>query len=150
MSDGPYCACLKVMYQTKSVENGATVGWWECNLCGNKFVPERLVEFQVEHRVAAAERNLAVSQSEGVRMCLALQKERDAAIAEVMVWKKEHGKIHGDWLETRKKAQQAIDERDELLKWWNDGGAPLDQMRRLERRLKHSGHPDDCAACKGE
>jgi len=139
MSDGPYCACLKVMYQTKRVENGATVGWWECNLCGNKFVPERVVESRVEYQLESI-RKFAEDARADVK----------AALDEVMVWKKEHGKIHGDWLETRKKAQQAIDERDELLKWWNDGGAPLDQMRRLERRLKHSGHPDDCAACKGE
>ena len=32
------------------------------------------------------------------------EAERDA-VAETQVWKKEHGKVHGDWLETRKKCE---------------------------------------------
>lgn len=48
MSDGPYCAHLRVSYRTELVDapglvgmTKATRGWWECDLgCGAKFLPE--------------------------------------------------------------------------------------------------------------
>ena len=44
----------------------------------------------------------------------AIAQQRDAARAEVDVWKKEHAKAHGDWLETRKKASEALAEVSRL------------------------------------
>ncbi len=45
----------------------------------------------------------------------ALRADLYAAIAETGVWKKEHAKVHGDWLETRKTASTAQSERDAAL-----------------------------------
>jgi hypothetical protein len=42
-------------------------------------------------------------------------KTREVALLrEVSVWKAEHAKAHGDWLETRKKVDAALKERDDL------------------------------------
>jgi hypothetical protein len=54
MSDGALCACLQVMYQTKSVGGGGTTGWWACKLCGNEFIPKRAAEYMVREAVRSA------------------------------------------------------------------------------------------------
>lgn len=43
------CAHSRVTYQTRrSKVDGATFGWWGCDLCGREFVEERLREFKRE------------------------------------------------------------------------------------------------------
>lgn len=41
------------------------------------------------------------------RYVLELRCDVSAAVAETDVWKREHTKVHGDWLETRKKVEAA-------------------------------------------
>lgn len=34
------CACLHVEYHTLRNLDGTTMGWWQCDLCERKFIPE--------------------------------------------------------------------------------------------------------------
>lgn len=66
MSDGPFCAHLKISWRTKqvpyegpvlkgtdmhvSIKPGmmVTQGWWDCDSCNAKFVPATAMEHETE------------------------------------------------------------------------------------------------------
>lgn len=63
---------------------------------------------QTYGRIAAEFKNAQIEDRKNMRA------DTQASLDEVVVWKKEHGKVHGDWIETRKKCSALEAERDAL------------------------------------
>jgi len=84
--------------------------------------------------VARAERNGAVAEAAALRRELEIERSIAARIRRdldterdvVEVWKKEHAKAHGDWIETRKKCSEA---RAEVERERDEARAEADRLK---------------------